>query len=297
MSVTLHQAKCPNCGGPLTGIQAQVVVCPFCQAELVKPADRSRQGIVPRPLPYFQRGPVVGFVTVKGTAYRVLGRIAQGEHCDVFLAQRHAPLTQQVLLKIARDPRGEALEREWQTVKTLREVASESHLPSLLPHPVRFGTARHEGRPERLAAVYRWQSGFVFTLGDARAEYPDGVDPRAVVWIWNRVLEQLWVLHQLGYAHRALKPEHLLIHPRDHGVMLCGWTACGKGRAKHDLKESGECVRFGLGKDAPKALVELTHRARSFSDAFELREELARVAEAAFGPPRFHQFVLTGQRP
>ncbi len=281
----------------MTGIHAQVVICPFCQAELVQPAQHSRQGVIPRPLPTFYRGPVVGVVRVKGTAYRVLGRLAQGEHSDVFLAHRDTPLTQQVLLKIARDPKGEALQREWQNVQSLREAASQSHLEGLLPHPVRFGTARYQDQPERLAAVYRWRSGFVFTLSDALAEYPHGVDPKAAVWIWNRVLEQLWVLHRLGFEHNDLKPEHLLVHPRDHGVMICGWTACRKGQGREDLRCSGECVRFILGKDAPKSLLLLTQQASSFSDAFELKEELARVAEAAFGPPKFHKFVLTGRVP
>ena len=285
MSIIIQAQKCPNCGGPLPGTQNPVVVCSYCEAQLARPPLPAYR--IPSPLPTLEV-PDVGLMRVGSLAYRVLGRLAQGVHSDVFLARRDSPLTEMVLIKVARHDPG-PLGREWQRVKDLR--ARESRL--LLPEPVAVGVARSDHRPERQAAVFRWRSGFQFTFEDARAEYPAGVDPAATVWMWNRLLEQLALLHGLGYCHGAVEPQHLLLHPRDHGLMLCGWSACQPGGGQADVAASGRCIEFLLGSTAPRLLSQLARQAAKDCDAFQLKAELKRVTREVFGPPRFVPFHLT----
>ena len=81
--------------------------------------------------------------------------------------------------------------------------------------------------------------------------------------MWNRILDQLDRLKQLGDSHGDLKLEHLLVHPRDHGIAFCGW---GKARLgpQNDLEMSARCIASLLGKRAPKPLLELTQSAHQF---------------------------------
>lgn len=62
-------------------------------------------------------------------------------------------------------------------------------------------------------------------LEDVRRAYPNGVDPRASVWIWKRLLELLGWVHRAGYTHGAVIPHHLILHAKDHGVVLAGWSS------------------------------------------------------------------------
>lgn len=234
---------------------------------------------VPTPLP---TGAIrhLGRETVGDQAYLIHGRLGRGAHSDVYLARKDAPLTEMVIIKVARNDEG-PLQREWQVLSQLHR--RRDFLTSLLPVPVRQAPGR---------TVYRWRPGFHFTCEDARSAYPAGVDPGATVWMWNRLLEQLTVLHRRGYRHGALQPQHLLLHPRDHGLVLCGWSRCGLGEAAEDLRDSGACISYLLGSAAPKPLRDLARHADAFADAAELKLELKRVSTQVFGPPRYRPFTI-----
>jgi hypothetical protein len=265
------------------------VTCSYCQSEFyIPPAAGFR---IPEPRAYPQPAGLA-LLQVGSASYRVHGRLARGQHCDVFLARRERALTEMVILKVARQGGDEGLRREWRAIGTARD--RHDYLRRLLPWPVTLDSARYPGQPERQCAVYRWRSGFLFTFPEARAAYPGGVDPRATLWMWNRILDQLACLHDVGLAHNAIAPEHLLIHPRDHGVVLCGWSESGAGDAREDVAQSGRCIASLLGPAAPKALRELALHACCFEAATACRQELGKVSEAAYGPPRFHKFEING---
>ncbi|WP_330179883.1 J domain-containing protein [Nocardia sp. NBC_01503] len=65
--------------------------------------------------------------------------------------------------------------------------------------------------------------GFV-TLEQVRAEYPDGLDPRDYAWMHRRLLRCVSGAALAGWAHTAISPANVLIHPRQHGVVLVGWS-------------------------------------------------------------------------
>jgi serine/threonine protein kinase len=64
-----------------------------------------------------------------------------------------------------------------------------------------------------------------FTLTELRAAYPAGLDPRHIGWIWRRLLIALEHAHARGIVHGGILPEHVLIHPADHGLLLVDWCA------------------------------------------------------------------------
>lgn len=284
----MKENRCLNCAAPLGVATSTFLRCPFCQSEFYLPPQAGFR--IPEPCDY-PHPPGLGTITVGDHQFRVHGRLAQGRHSEVFLARRERALTELVVLKVAQHglDAESGVRREWEALGKIR--ALHEFLAHLNPHPVVLGLATCSGRSQRLAAVYRWRSGFSFTFKDAREQYPQGVDPRAAVWMWNRILEQLTVLHSVGYSHNALQPVHLLLHPRDHGVAFCGWSQAARGPGD-DLRDSGRSVATLLGPLAPKALLQLTAQAADYANAAALKQELKTVSQSLFGPPQFTSFHL-----
>jgi hypothetical protein len=169
-------------------------------------------------------------VRVAGRTFALLGRLARGEGSDVFLARRDARLTELVVLKVLRVlADADLLAGEWRALAALHEsTAQGAHFfTTLLPQPVAHGELVPASEPSaapRPTSVFRWRSGFLHTLDDVVREYPAGVEPQTAVWMWKRVLEVLGWVHRSRYVHGAVLPVHWLVHPRDHGVVLVGWS-------------------------------------------------------------------------
>src|SRR5262249_26100225 len=78
-------------------------------------------------------------------------------------------------------------------------------------------------RVNRKVNVFDIADGY-YSLAEIRAAYPEGLDARDAVWMIRRVFEVLGWVHSLGYVHGAVLPEHVLIHPIEHGARLVGWS-------------------------------------------------------------------------
>jgi len=114
------------------------------------------------------------------------------------------------------------------------------------------------------------------------------------------MLEVLGWLHRAGWSHGAIVPPHLLVHARDHGVALVGWsraTAPAQGAA--DVAMSARAVLYALGDDpavVPSELAELLRRnadPSSATDAWALKDQVDAVARTVFGPPKYIPFSLS----
>jgi len=75
---------------------------------------------------------------------------------------------------------------------------------------------------ERRAKVLGRLDGFV-TLADVRAAYSDGLDARDAAWMWRRLLVAAGFAHRAGVIHASVVPEHVLIHPAQHGPVMVDW--------------------------------------------------------------------------
>ena len=336
--MTIRALKCPNCSAPVPPTTESVIVCRYCDHTLadvpVLPWG-SKLGRAPWPGRPEDRGRQR--VRVEGHTWVVLGRLARGDGSDVFLARRDARLTEHVVLKMLRAPEdADLLRREQRALKRLEasEAQGAPFFRTLLPQRVRHGAAtlvspRRGAGP--LTSVFRWRSGFTHTLEDARAAYPAGVDPRAAVWMWKRLLELLGWVHRSGWVHGAVLPDHALLHARDHGVVLVGWSAAtwAEGapealpcfsRAReafypkalrdgvacapaHDLVMSARVIAHVLGggpeavpAKVPAPVGALVRRCAAgdlpTEDAWALKDAVAAAAKQVWGPPRYVKFTL-----
>ncbi len=312
--MSIKALKCPNCSAPLPFAGGKAMVCRFCDHVLVDLPDLWWARAVDVPVwvgrPEDRGRPRVG---LGRHTYVLREQIATGESSDVYLARRDARLTEQVVIKVARggldSDAARALRGEWRTLARLRGsgAGGADHFTRLLPRPVAHGALRADDRAPAIATAYGWRVGFRHTLATVRERYPSGVDPRVAVWMWKRILEMLTWLHSSGFVHGALRPEHCLVHPRAHGVLLVGWSRAhwrhGSSRSEpaDDVAASAEVMARVLGGDVarlpsqvPSALRRLV-LARSeggHHDAWAVHEELVRVAAAVFGPPRYSPLSL-----
>ena len=277
-------------------------------------------------------------VRVGDVAYCLEGRLARGESSDVFLGRRARRVTERVVLKVLRArANGDLLEREHATLRALQTSTAPGtpYFSRTIPEVVQKGHLRDDDGTERPTLILRHLSGFSPTLADVREAYPRGVDPRAAVWMWRRALETLGWVHDSGWVHGAVVPQHLVVHPRDHGALLVGWSCAGRPseapiarvadrgdfypaassanatdalRPELDLVMSARCIAFVLGGDArtgevpssvPAQLAALVreHSSGAPGDARALHEALGAAAKSAFGPPAYHAFVMPDPKP
>lgn len=325
--------KCPQCNGPLApGRFASSVDCPYCGAR-VKLDEASVSASAFRTAFRAWNSPAShgysSFLSIGDDHWATLGLIAHGEISDVYRAERARWPTERVLVKVLRDRRNAArFDHEWDVASELQgsEAQGAAVLASRLPQPVARGEVREGSFAGAKALIFRWASGFLHTFEDVRRQYPSGIEPRASLWVWRRVLETLAFLHSAGVVHGALVPQHLLVQENEHGVRLVGLSRAGHvdepgaevppacepfyegipagGRLvpSLDVKLSARCIASLLGGDPKtgavpaRVPVRLADTVRSVASAdhgngtlaaWELREQLGALAREAFGVPTF----------
>jgi serine/threonine protein kinase len=240
--------------------------------------------------------------------------------------------TTPALLKVPRDPdRSDLLEREAVALVQLVQDGSARFRP-YAPQLVESFQHRDAATGAiRRANVIELAEGFR-SLAEVRAAYPGGLDPRDVAWMWRRLLVALGYAHRAGVIHGAVLPEHVLIHPEDHGLVLVDWCCSVSGcyaakdpsglvpavvrrlaDAGHyppevlsrrraspatDVFMATRCMTGLLGDGAPRSLrafadgCTLQAPSRRPGDAWRLLGELDDVLERLYGPRRFRPFAM-----
>jgi hypothetical protein len=237
------------------------------------------------------------------------------------------------MVKIPRDPAvNDLLEREAIALRQLPQDGDGRFLPYV---PRLLESFRHRDEStgtERRANVLGRLDGF-HTLAEVREAYPGGVDPRDVAWMWRRLLVALGFAHRAGVLHGAVLPEHVLIQPGAHGLVLVDWCysvpgchpdggdrvpAMVPGRADWyppevaarepagpgtDIHLATRCMTYLMAGRAPKALRAfaggclLRARNRRPQDAWRLLADLDDLLERLYGPRRFRPFHLPAGTP
>lgn len=322
----LRVLQCPRCGAPLPKRAALAkVVCEYCKSEVV--LDR----YVVKASEY--HAALTDYLTfdderrfqIAAVPYRLEGRLAVGHSSDVWLAERATRLSERVVIKMLRTGEDRALLEHEQAVLRELERSTErgyDYFATLLPQRVAFGQGLRAGEQATLSAVFREAIGFGHTLLDVQRVFPDGCDPRHLVWIWRRVLELLSWVHRSGKVHASVLPAHVLLNARDHAARLVGWACAAPAgtslsRAattdldvypelelagapispRTDLAMTARALLkiFGQRVDTapahfPPGLARLLEREASGSgeiDAWRLSDEISAVARESFGPPKF----------
>ncbi|MDI2131546.1 molecular chaperone DnaJ [Yinghuangia seranimata] len=173
-------------------------------------------------------------VTTRKRAYSVGGERARGDIGTLFKVSYADAAGAEVraLLKMPRSVAdNDLMERE---ATALERIAREGDRKYASYVPALVESFRHRDEDtgnERRANVIERVRGFR-SLAEVREAYPDGLDARDVAWMWRRLLVALGYAHRAGVVHGAVVPDHVLIHPQQHGLVLVDWcysTLLGRG--------------------------------------------------------------------
>lgn len=249
--------------------------------------------------------------------------VIRGDIANLYAA-RHG------LLKLARHPAdNDLLDREVRALTRLHNLGDERHqayAPRLLEvqrHQDPGSGAGAGAGAVRRGNLFGCLDGFR-DLTRVRAAFPGGVDPRDVAWMWRRLLVGIGFAHRAGVVHAAVLPDHVMIHPGQHGLVLVDWcysvtsptdrvpaivaryqdwyppelAGTGTAHPGTDIYLAARCMTYLMGERAPRALTAfaagcmLPNPRRRPVDAWRLLAELDDVLERCYGPRAFRPFVL-----
>lgn len=297
----------------------RAVTCGFCSASVSWEPTMVRSDDYRKAFADATRKATEPLVSLRGNAYAIGDRIGRGGACDVYDAARIHRIGERIILKIVREPRDtDLIERERSILTQLHERGAHPLVP------VAVGIAKvsggdHDGKP---ALLLRFPPGFAYTLPAIQAASGPVMDPRHAVWILRRTLSLLAVLHAQGVVHGAVLPDHILVHPGNHGALLCAYVAAAKPGAPIDLVDparekfypslvatpsldivmAARSVCWLLGSPEPRTapaqvpaplatlLGELAEG--RWGDARDASQRVADAAKTVYGPPRFVRLDL-----
>ncbi|HEY0636329.1 MAG TPA: lipopolysaccharide kinase InaA family protein [Pseudonocardiaceae bacterium] len=262
--------------------------------------------------------PAAGTVTVRTRrhSYELGAPFARGDLATLYRSGPH-------LVKLARDPAAnDLMDREARALRRLAADGDERFRPYVPGFVEAFTHRDARTGARRRTVVTRYVPG-LRSLAEVHAAYPEGLDPRDAAWMWRRLLVALGLAHRCGLVHGAVLPEHVLIHPGEHGLVLVDWChstdlgatvpAMVAGRASWypaevagrapagpatDLAMAARCMAYLMGDRAPRPLrlflrgclaVNPAHRPQ---DAWRLLAELDELLGRRYGPRRFRPFHL-----
>ncbi len=233
---------CPQCNAPLAPSRfARSVVCSYCGAtvqldsssvSVTKFHDAFRVWNSP------ESYQITSWVSIGKSHWTLNKHIATGDVSDVYTGQRARWPTELAILKLLRDRKDRDLfDNEWNVLQALHrsEAPGADNFTMLIPQPITHGDISSGSHAGRRVHVFRWMSGFYYTFEDVLRAYPQGIPPRASIWIWRRILEVLSFIHNSGMVHGAVQPSHLLVQENEHGILLVGYSSAGRVGDKHRI--------------------------------------------------------------
>ncbi|MEU5881561.1 lipopolysaccharide kinase InaA family protein [Spirillospora sp. NPDC047279] len=160
-------------------------------------------------------------ISTRRHSYRLDHLTADGDLANLYHATYDG--NREAVIKLPRDPRdSDLLEREAVALRQLPEDGDERYR-AYVPKLVESFRHRDDATGVRRQANVIEALGGFRSLAEVRAAYPGGVDPRDAAWMWRRLLVALGFAHRAGVLHGAVLPEHVLVHPEKHGLVLVDW--------------------------------------------------------------------------
>lgn len=313
---------CPQCGAALPRQASwRMVVCPYCSATVTRNKSLVQAAPLREAAARVRAQALAGYPSTlpvlrwQGQRYQLLKRVGVGEHAEVHLAERMGPFPERVIVKLVHaGTRSGVLAAEAAILRALQAstLAEAAYFSQRVPQAIASGVGETACGNQREGLLLRHPSGYWGSLAQVLRYAANGIEPRHAVWIWRRVLEVLAFAHDSDWTHGDLRPEHWLVHPRDHCVLLVGWSRAMPGAddaaIARDLRQSAWTLRALLcggdtlptcGRNTPPPLVDLLERSSEDAawcaevGARGLDQALVAAARAAFGPPKFIPFNPT----
>jgi hypothetical protein len=228
------------------------------------------------------------------------------------------------LLKLPRSRlNNDLIAREQAALRQLEHEGDPRYLPYVPRLIESFRLRDAETADERRVTVLAAAPGLI-SLAEVRRRHPDGLDPRDAAWMWRRLLVALGMAHRAGVVHGAVLPDHVLIQPVEHGVVLVDW--CYSVTYHHDtvpalvpayvdwypdevlerrppgpgtdIAMAARCMSVLMGRRAPSELrvfaggCMMPRLDQRPDDAWRLLRELDSVLDGLYGPRTFRPFTV-----
>lgn len=262
-------------------------------------------------------------LTTKRRTYSVTGTVAQGDIATLYgMTYPDVFGVEHGIIKMPRDPRNnDLIQAEAKSLKALVTTDPEwwPYFPRLIESFRHKDTSTNVMR--RVNALTDVEG--LVSLADVRAAYPDGLNPRDLAWMWRRLFVVLGLAQQVGVVHGAVTPDHILIQPDQHGLVLVDWCYSVETGAKvpaispywrdlyapeilakepvdasTDLFMASKTMLWMLGPNPPTqfaAFVKgtaLQAKSRRPQDPWELQREFDELIDRLFGPRKFRPFSM-----
>jgi len=170
----------------------------------------------------------------KDGVYNAVEIIGKGDICKVFIGDAESTSKcgeGPIIVKVGISPINNDLVRNEDRIlrhieEKVGKVKARQHIPYLedafdvqdgkVKRRVNILSIRREGK---MLPTSGW-----YSLQQVRERYPEGLDPRDVAWMFNRLIVAAAVTHDAGVVHGAIVPTHFLIHPDTHHGILIDWS-------------------------------------------------------------------------
>ncbi len=276
-------------------------------------------------------------IRTKRHGYKLTTMVTQGDVANLYGATytdaNDDP--QNAIVKIVRDrSNNDLLANEAKTLKRL--LSNTDTFDELSPYMPRYietfgyrltapGKARSGPAQSRQAIAFNFTPN-LYTLQQVRQTYPNGVHAKDAAWMFRRILYALSLVHTNGIVHGALLPQHILIEPDQHGIVLVDWkhstelgqriTSVPTGARNFyppeifdkepstfgmDLYMAAMCMGYVMGPDPTQMPRQINAFLRGTAmprakgrpqDALALRDEYTELIERLWGPRVFRPFTM-----
>lgn len=247
-------------------------------------------------------------LTTPNGEYRIGGKVFTGDIADLSEVDGD-----RALLKVPRSPAdNDLMAAEADALRRLREHGDPKYRPYA---PRLLDSFVHEDaeRKRRTVNVLERQNGFV-----PLSRITEPLDPRDGAWMWRRLLVGLGWAHRAGVVHGAVLEDHVLIHPREHGLVLIDWCYSGTRptaivAARKDAyppeviddKTATEATDIFMATGLMRRLIRMPEPMRRFADgcrypaprmrpqdAWALLKEFDELLDNLYGPRTFRPFEI-----
>lgn len=260
-------------------------------------------------------------------AFHVERLICKGDVCDIYEGtMKDVHGAGACVLKVAQHPSdNDLVENEALVLGALNAKAAGHNHARYLPELISSFTLRNPSSKSLRRVNVLPLFGEHVSIAQVISAFPNYIDFRDAAWMIKRMLEALGFVHRQGFVHGAVLPDHVLVHPLEHGAKLIGWGCAAVAGKQHvravcadylnwyppeilakkpatpasDVYMWARTALALVGQVAPPkrftAFLEgclLPAPGRRPSDAWVLRDELSELLQKLVGPPTYRPFTM-----
>lgn len=206
-------------------------------------------------------------ISSKENSYEITGSFVTGNLCNVY----H---TDNEVVKITKTHKdNDLLDNEATVLSKLCESKDGDHiLVKTIPKLIESFSIRTDSKEKRQVNIIQYHKDYM-PLSKIMKLYPEGLDPRHIIWIWKRLLMTLGFVHKEKIIHGCINPDNILINPVDHSVILIDWcysVTSGSPLKLIDAKYKGYYIKKVFDKQGTSEKLDLYMVAKTISEIVDM---------------------------